>query len=50
MNTFGSCGNGSWGNWIINLIIIIIAVEFLTQIFCGCGNNYQNNPCGTSLC
>lgn len=44
-NTNNCCGNGGgafgWGGfgWIINLIIIIIAIEFLTQIFCGCGNN-----------
>lgn len=37
-------GNGSWCG-IINLIIILIALEFLTCIFCGsCVTN--NNVCG----
>jgi hypothetical protein len=30
---FNNCG------WLINLIIIIIAIEFLTQIFNGGGDN-----------
>ncbi|MEG1501577.1 MAG: hypothetical protein RR396_06425 [Clostridiales bacterium] len=52
-----SCGNGcsngggSWGfggfGWIVNLLIIIIAVEFLGQIFCGGGGN---NGCNNNGC
>lgn len=48
MNNFG-CNSGL-GNchWIINLIIIIVAVEFLTQIFCG--SNSCDNNCNTCNC
>lgn len=56
MNTFAgcgtNCGNNGWGNWIINLIIIIVAVEFLTQIFCGGCNRGGScdNVCGPANC
>ena len=37
MFNFGGCNNGcGWGNfnWIINLIIVIVVLEFLVNIFC----------------
>lgn len=43
MFNFGGCnggfgmGSGSW-NWIINLIIVIVVLEFLVNILC-CDNN-----------
>ena len=48
---FGGCnGNNSW-NWVIDLIIILIALQFLCGIFgnnCGggCGNCGNYGGCG----
>ncbi len=45
MFNFGGCtggmglGTGSW-NWIINLIIVIVVLEFLVNILC-CSNQYD---------
>jgi len=47
-NIVGGIGTGK-GSWcgIINLIIILIALEFLTCIFCGDCVTNGNNVCGT---
>ena len=44
----GGClgNNGSSWEWVINLIIIIIALEFLCGIFGGNFGGCGNNNCG----
>jgi|GEM_PF-3477235 len=50
-NGIGGIFNGGLGCGIIELIIILIALEFLTSIFCGNGfNNGCNNGCNNNFC